>query len=173
MTSRTISAYTGGTASMQVVPEALHVGEAASETSLDRFPIETARCATPPDQMEWVPDREQAVVPPLMAALCHRCPGRRGCLLWALAGREEGYWAGSTTADRARMLAEGRQSITAADELQAYARAAAIEGALHPEGEGSYWWYRRRGCRCAECRGHNADARASERAKARDRQQAA
>lgn len=169
MTVTTLSPYTGRTASMQVDPEARHHGDAASESSLRAFPIAAAACAPYPTDLDWVPDRERPVVPDLMAALCQQCPGRQQCLLWALAGDEQGYWAGTTSADRAQMLLRGTTDLGVADHLQSQARLEATSGALHESGEGSYWWYRRRGCRCAECRQANADTRAHERAKARDR----
>ena len=163
------SAYTCPTASMPVDTEAPHLDEAASESYRGAFPIASARCAEYPAQLEWVPDREQPVVPPMMAALCRRCPARQPCLFWALIGQEQGYWAGCTTTDRLRMLAGNRLTLEDADQLQAIALAEATHGALHSGGEGSYWWYRRRGCRCLECRQTNAAARAHERTKARDR----
>lgn len=117
--------------------------------------------------MEWVPDREKLLVPEIMAQLCRGCPGRQQCLLWALAGQEQGYWAATTTADRRRMATHGQTGVHTADWLQESARRQAIAGARHREGEGSYFWYRRRGCRCGECQGANSAARAQERAKAR------
>ena len=158
--------YTRSTAGMLADPEARHFGGAASESSPGRFPIEAARCATYPTQMEWVPDREKQVVPQLMAALCRRCPGRQACLLWALAENADGYWAGTTRADREQMKATDQLSVRTADWLQELARRDAAAGMLHHTGEGSYWWYRRRGCRCGECKGANAAARAQERARA-------
>lgn len=161
--------YTATTASMQADPEAHHRRGDASESSPGPFPIESARCATYPSSMEWVPDRERRIVPEPMAALCQRCPGRQACLLWALAGDEDGYWAGTTSVDRARMRELGQHSLDAADRLQAAARAERSHPRLHGEGEGSSWWYRWRQCRCEECRTANARARAAERAKAAQR----
>ena len=116
-----------------------------------------------------MPDRERTVVPDLMAALCRSCPGRQQCLLWALAGQEHGYWGGTTSSDRAQMRAQGDVDVATAGRLEGKARLEATCGAMHTLGEGSYFWYRRRGCRCAECRQANADARSRERAQARDR----
>lgn len=161
------AAYTDRTASMQADPEARHTRDVASESSSGTFPIETARCATYPTPMEWVPDRERRVVPDLMAALCRRCPGRQTCLLWALADGLDGYWAGTTTADREQLRQLGQPNVQTADWLQDLARRELTAGALHEPGEGSYWWYRRRGCRCGECRTANAGQRAQERAKTR------
>lgn len=168
-TSRTRAGYAGGTASMQVDPEAPHDREVASESHAGAFPVGAARCASEPVPGEWVPDREERVVPDAMTALCRRCPGRRECLLWALAGQEQGYWAGTTTVDRQAMTRLGQVSTGAADRLQQRARDEATGGALHPLGEGSFWWYRRRGCRCGECKCANAETRAQERAKARSK----
>ncbi|MDN5797464.1 MAG: WhiB family transcriptional regulator [Intrasporangium sp.] len=119
--------------------------------------------------MEWVPDRERTIVPDVMAALCRRCPGRQECLLWALTGDEQGYWAGTTRADRLRMVSLEQTIVETADWLQDLARSEATAGAIHPVGDGSYFWYRRRGCRCTECKQANAAARAHERAVARQK----
>jgi hypothetical protein len=152
---------------MAVGPNATEVAEVACESSSRRFPIRSAACAAEGTGMEWVPDRERALVPPVMAGLCRGCPGRQQCLLWALAGQEQGYWAATTSADRGWMAAHGQTSVHTADRLQESIRRQAGAGARHREGEGSYFWYRRRGCRCGECQGANTAARARERAKAR------
>lgn len=177
-TSRTLDpreSYTGSTASMQPDPEARHISDAASVSYSPEnerhddgiFPILTARCATEPLDLEWVPDREQRVVPAPMRALCLRCQGRQACLLWALAAGEQGYWAGTTTKDRAVMASINADDVRTADQLQDRARAAAAAGdPLHDDGPGSYWWYRH-GCRCPECRAANARRRAQERTRAR------
>lgn len=169
MTISTLPHTLAGTERMQVDPEALHSGGAASESFVHAFPISDAHCSLFPENLEWVPDRERPVVPDLMAALCRSCPGRQQCLLWALAGQEHGYWGGTTSSDRAQMRAQGDVDVAAAEQLQARARFEATRGAIHTLGEGSYFWYRRRGCRCAECRQANADARSLERAQARER----
>lgn len=162
--------YTDTTASMQTDPEARHTGGAASESYLHRFPIEEARCATSsPDDVEWVPNREAAVVPSEMAALCRRCPARQTCLLWALAGDESGYWAGTTTADRQQMRQLGNSSVGTGDWLQERAARENPAGEpMHPLGEGSDRWYRAK-CRCTECRAANSKRRADDRAKAKMR----
>lgn len=163
----TTGTYTGRTASMQADPEARRTRGVASESSPGRFPIEVARCATYPTQMEWVPNRERPVVPELMAALCRRCPGREACLLWALAEDADGYWAGTTSNDRTQMRQLGHLTVHTANQLQQRARKERTSGMLHPAGDGSYWWYRRGGCRCGECKTANATQRAQERARAR------
>ena len=81
----------------------------------------------------------------------------------ALDNDEVGYWAGTTSADRALMRELGRRDMDMADHLQEAARAEFLHGALHAAGEGSLRWYRR-GCHCGECRRANRDARARERA---------
>lgn len=157
--------YSDPTASMPVDSEARHSSRAvASESSFRRFPIEEARCATHPISMEWVPARERRVVPAEMTALCRRCPGREACLLWAMVGEEHGYWAGTTSADRAQMRELDMAGLDAAEWVQDVVRRRVDLEALHEPGEGSYWWYRRRGCRCSECKAANSARRAQERA---------
>ncbi len=165
---RSFTTYTALTASMQTDPEARHHGDAVSVSfSPQTFPVEVARCATYPTLMEWVPNRERRIVPDQMTTLCRRCPGRPSCLLWALTGREQGYWAGTTTSDREIMRQLDQDDVATADWLQDLARRELTDGALHPPGEGSYFWYRWRGCRCGECKTANAQARARERARAK------
>ena len=165
---RGTTANLGVTASMQPDPAARHHGDAVAVSLSRRFPIEDARCSTHPVDQEWVPDHERAVVPPELAALCRRCPGRASCLLWALAGEEQGYWAGTTTADRTTMRDLGAGTVEAADWLQERERRASNTGAKHPEGAGSHRWYRK-GCPCDECKAANAAQRAVERARAKAR----
>jgi len=166
MTTTITSAYDDLTASMQVDPEALHHGGTASESYL-AFPITRARCASYPTQMEWVPDKERPLVPETMTMLCKHCAGREQCLLWAVATDAQGYWAGSTSSDRQQMMTVGEVSTGLADRIQDEIRHNATVDALHEPEEGSYWWYRRQGCRCAECKEANATQRAGERDKAR------
>lgn len=156
------------TESMQPDPAARRSSDAVAVSLSRRFPIEDARCATHPTELEWVPDHERAVVPKPLAALCRGCSGRESCLLWAVAGNEQGYWAGTTTADRAQLRALGNHTIETADWIQQRARYAANTGALHAEGDGSYRWYRK-GCHCDECKAANAAQRAVERAHAKSR----
>lgn len=149
-------------------------GKVRATTPADRaaFPMTSALCATHPIELEWVPDRERTVVPDAMTSLCRRCNGRPQCLLWALATKEPGYWAGTTTADRAEMRRTGSSSIQGADRLQRDAMREARVGALHADGASSYRWYKR-GCRCVECRAASADKRADERERIRVRREAA
>lgn len=168
-TTVTAPSYTESTASMLVDPEALHHDGAASESSADLSQITSPRCATAPRDLDWVPDREQRVVPEPMATLCRTCPGRAQCLLLALAGGELGYWAATTSRDRAQMQAPGDRDVATADRLQQMARHESTPAGapLHGPGEASYFWYRRRGCRCTPCRQANSAQRAAERANAR------
>ncbi|WP_175484164.1 WhiB family transcriptional regulator [Modestobacter sp. DSM 44400] len=115
-------------------------------------------------------------MPRLQRRLCLSCPTRQSCLTRALETRSVGYWAGTTTADRAGLAGVDGPLLPLLDARQdQLARAAAAAAAadrakaLHPVGEGNLWWYRRRGCRCAECRAANAAHRAAERARAGSR----
>lgn len=167
--------YAAGTTSMQVVPEALHRGEVASGSRSGG----PAACAGRAD-LDWVPDREANVVPRLQLRLCRSCPTRSSCLTRAVETHSVGYWAGTTTADRRALAGDAGPSLTELDARQgelalslAAAAAADRAQALHPAGEGDLSWYRRRGCRCSECRAANTAHRAAERARAASRAQVA
>lgn len=170
------SPYDETTANMQVDPAARPCGGAA-ESRLAPERLTRAACASADaPRLDWVPDVEETLVPEPVRGVCGGCPDRRACLLWALGTGSEGYWAGTTTADRERMRSAGPVSIHRAELLQAHLRRQARSeadrdavGAKHPPGEGGLGWYRRR-CRCGECRRANADQRAAERARARTRQ---
>lgn len=146
----TNTAYDGCTASMLADSEARL---SASESHI--FGAVT-RCIGHPG--EWVPDREQRAIPEDMLALCRACGGRQACLLAALRGREFGYWAGTTTRDRAVMAKLGQTSTDTADWLQQLAHPVP----MHLPGGASTGWYRK-GCRCAGCRSCNAGQRSRER----------
>lgn len=148
--------YTGATASMPVDPEA---GPAPVSGSF--------QCVGWQGALEWVPDREDRVVPEVLLAVCRGCACRPACLVWALEHHEYGYWAGTTSRDRALMRAAGQFRVADAERAQQVAGGGAVAG--HPAGQGSYRWYRRGGCRCVECRRANAAARAGERRAARAR----
>ncbi len=166
ITSPTTSTrYACPTASMPADPEAHPHRDAVFESFPHQFPIAEARCATTCESWEWVPNREAAVVPDPMAALCRRCPARSDCLVWALAGSEMGYWAGTTTNQRERLDADGLTNVNDADRIREADVRASTSAPIHPLGDGSLRWYRREKCRCVECRGHNAAARANERAR--------
>jgi hypothetical protein len=163
------SRYCYGTTSMQVDPEAPLDTGGASESFLGGSP--KARCTGRVD-LDWVPDVEYSLVPEQMAPLCAACLTRAECLTWAMSTRSKGYWAGTTTADRKQLAAEGQPTdLRRADQIQCKLRTQAAEaaavdlaGALPPVGQGSLWWYRR-GCRCRQCRRCNAERRAEERAR--------
>lgn len=168
MTATPATLYSGFTASMQPDPEARHNGGEASVSYRTAFPISEARCATTPIELEWVPNREQRIVPEPMMALCRRCPGRASCLAWAIGtdgAGEAGYWAGTTTADRDEMRASDRRDVAEADRIQ---RTIRTEGALHENGAGSDLWYRK-GCTCGECRRAHAAYRRQDRQRTRER----
>lgn len=150
------------TEGMPVDPEASAL---LAEASASLFGADSGtRCSTFPGRMEWVPDKEQPLVPDVMATLCRHCPRRGECLLWAVATRSPGYWAGTTSRDRAALVDEGCVTVPAADRRRATVQTAELGDALHPPGQGSFRWYRRR-CRCLECRQHNSARRAAERAR--------
>lgn len=167
--------YARRTTSMQVVPEALHRGGVASGSRSGAVPACSARA-----DLDWVPDREAPVVPRLQRRLCRSCPTRSSCLTRALETRSVGYWAGTTTADRKTLAGDAGPLLpeldARQDELARSLAAAAADDqaqALHQAGEGDLNWYRRRGCRCAECRAANTAHRAAERARACSRAQVA
>jgi len=168
-----LSEYNGLTASMQVDPEA-PLTEAVSESFLRAFPVEEARCGDTHSDMDWVPDREQSVVPVAMRLTCAGCPVRQQCLQWATRCDEPGYWAGTTKADREQMASLAQTSIETADWLQSFAATAEAGDPIgHEVGQGSYRHYRRDKCRCGECRQANSGRRAAERDKVRSAAQRA
>lgn len=124
----------------------------------------TAPACTRRWDLDWIPDREQNIVPTEMLDLCLACPVRAGCLRSAVTRGERGYWAGTTTTDRRHLQRDGVSvTVAAADRM----RGAGLLTALHSDSTASMSWYRR-GCRCLGCRGCNADLRAAERARHRD-----
>jgi len=130
--------------------------------------------------LDWVPAREGDVVPRLQRQLCRSCPTRLSCLTRAVESRSVGYWAGTTTADRRALAGDAGPSLIELDARQdklarSLAPAAVSDRAqaMHPAGEGDLSWYRRRGCRCSECRAANTAHRAAERARAASRAQVA
>lgn len=167
----TVDRYAQNTASMLADPEAHLTEDAVFESFHHPFPIAEARCATTCEEWEWVPTREDAVVPEPMTQLCKRCPGRSDCLIWALAGSEVGYWAGTTTAQRAIMRTQNRRQVHDADQIRDSDLAASTVPPTHPVGRGSLEMYRKGKCRCIECRGFNAASKAKERTRARDHHQ--
>lgn len=157
------AAYSEPTTNMLVVPEVSPRGEASGSVSAADFPITTALCATSDRRWEWVPHVEAPIVPEEMALMCQGCLGRSQCLLWAIGTKSDGYWAGSTRADRAELLRRRSVSIEAVDVLQRERKA--VDNAQHPPGVGSLRFYRK-GCRCHECRRLNAARTRRNRARA-------
>jgi len=142
--------YAEGTASMLSDPEAHHIGDASASS-----PSPRPRCAT---NWDWVPPHEHGVVPAALRQLCAQCPLRQECLDTAVTTNSEGYWAGTTTKERAVLRRTGPVTVARVETLQGDATA------LHPVGQESRTFYRK-GCRCRGCRWHNARTRAQERAR--------
>lgn len=107
-------------------------------------------CSSVSTDEEWVPARETALVPTELTAICRRCPVRQACLTWAVQNRPMGYWAATTTADRARLAREDEASVARADEMQDEIFDEVYPSPMH-SGPGCRHWYRR-GCRCQACR---------------------
>jgi len=145
--------YAEGTASMLSDPEAHHIGDASVSS-----PPPRPQCATEAASLDWVPAHEHGVVPAALRQLCAQCPLRQECLDTAVTTNSEGYWAGTTTAERAVLRRSGLVTTTHADALRGDATA------LHPLGQESRGFYRK-GCRCRGCRWHHARTRAQERSR--------
>lgn len=170
-TTSTLDAYDQATTSAQVDPEAHPRGGPPGPPTLaamDRLPTRWP-CADV--AAEWVPLREEVLVPGPLVATCGRCPLRGDCLAGAIARDEHGYWAGTTTADRRAMRAAGTTSLPAADACQTRAAQALAQRSAAPTHAPVAAGYRgyRRGCRCSRCRAGNAAARGAERRQSRER----
>lgn len=133
---------------------------------------ETAACRRPGADVtpnEWTPEYEEDRVPARLANLCATCPLWQDCLSEALRMNDIGYRASTTTKQRRRFFAELLgPSRPGQRQVPVNSRSRADEAdrtPTHPRGAGSLNSYRR-GCRCEECRGHNAAARRRERARA-------
>lgn len=180
ITSHPGQRYAAPTDRPPVDPEAPSPRRATFGPTPAAAPHLEAACATRASDLEWVPDHELDAIPLAMLDACRRCPLRQTCLFRAIAGSEQGYWAGTTTTDRAHMLSLEHVSIETGDWLQQLAADAENERrrdsdatAKHAPGEGSLRWYRRGRCRCIECRAANTAARAIERSRRRQRPAAA
>lgn len=176
ITSHPGQRYAGATDRPPVDPEAPSPRRATFGPTPPAAPQLEAACATRASDLEWVPDHELDAIPPAMLDACRRCPLRQTCLSRAIAGGEQGYWAGTTTTDRAQMLSLQHVSTETGDWLQQLAADAKHErrrdsdaAAKHAPGEGSLGWYRRGRCRCIECRAANTAARSIERSRRRQR----
>ena len=155
--------YAERTETTQVASEATPSVGGASE----RFPG-VADCLGRTD-LEWVPAVEDPVVPSPQAHLCAGCPIRTHCLRHALATRAEGYWAGTTTADRATVVTIDDAPLAGVSQLVVWARRRLRKAAAtHPVGAGSPYQYRC-GCRCDECVTAKVAQRAQEKRRARQR----
>lgn len=129
---------------------------------------ETLHCSLT-DAAAWTPDTEQALVPEKLHAACRSCPARMWCLGVALDTDATGYWAGTTTEQRQRII---NDEVTLSELDREHASAARAEAArrLHEPGAGSLKWYRA-GCDCGECRAANAERGRKDRARAKRRRQ--
>lgn len=134
---------------------ASYVGQAACAS--------TRALGIPPSA--WTPEVEADAVPATLMGICESCPVWASCLREAIRLNDVGYRASTTTSQRRRMFPElgGEPAIGHGPRM-----GLDVDGERrprHPRGEGSLSRYRR-GCRCDECRGHNAAARRRERARA-------
>lgn len=119
---------------------------------------------------DWTPEYEEEHVPARLRAICADCPVWQDCLSEALRMNDIGYRASMTTRQRRHYFAEIVASVRpVAHKVTVASRARSVGDTdrtpTHAVGDGSLNSYRR-GCRCDECRGHNAAARRRERAKA-------
>ncbi len=119
---------------------------------------------------EWTPEYEEEQVPARLRSVCAECPVWQDCLSEALRMNDIGYRASMTTRQRRHYFAEIVASVRpVAHKVTVASRARSVGDAdrtpTHAVGDGSLNSYRR-GCRCDECRGHNAAARRRERARA-------
>ena len=144
--SRTASRYPDPTASTQADTEATQPG---ASVSLLR---PSGR------RLDWIPDREKPVVPEEIAAICSGCPLQPACLQWAVEQDEPGYWGGTTSTERQRIVRG--MTLGELQRMRAQNRDDEDAQRLHSAAEEpSMQWYRR-GCTCRGCKAVNA-ARAS------------
>ena len=100
--SRTASRYPDPTASTQADTEATQPG---ASVSLLRASAGRSACSSPSGRrLDWIPDREKPVVPEEIAAICSGCPLQPACLQWAVEQDEPGYWGGTTSTERQRIV---------------------------------------------------------------------
>jgi len=99
-------------------------------------------------------------VPLAQRQLCLQCPARRWCLATAIETGSQGYWAGTTAAQRRALCRDGQISLEHAEGQQPVPAEP-----THLPGQGSMRSYRRDRCRCPECKRCNADAKFIERSK--------
>lgn len=127
-------------------PEITEVNLVALEGRPSSAPLLVGAACAGNTQFDWIPAVETDTVPAGMAALCSSCPARSECLAWALSWDADGYWAGTTTAQRR-------------------GRGRADQPAIH-DGPGSSTLYRQ-GCRCRGCKDAQADRIRTQRARNR------
>jgi len=96
----------------------------------------TAAACAGDTSIDWIPAFEPDQVPDAVARLCGSCPARNACLAWATVWDAQGFWAGTTTAQR-RGSARAPQDPT-------------------HEGPGSIYRYQQ-GCRCRDCKDAQRD----------------
>lgn len=159
-------------------PGALPIGIARRLLTLGDTTVDTrelhrqAACSRAGVQPEaWTPEYEEDHVPQRLLDLCRACPVWDACLVDAVRMNDIGYRASTTTRERRHLFGElaaaGRRGGPRGGPFPGFAHRADDGERVpqHPRGEGSLTSYRR-GCRCDECRGHNAAARRRERARA-------
>lgn len=130
---------------------------------------ETASCRrdTGVGANEWTPEYEEDRVPARLQRICSTCPVWEDCLAEALRMNDIGYRASTTTKQRRKFFAELLTPSRASSGVLVPSRSRGSDvdrTPTHARGSGSLNSYRR-GCRCDECRGHNAAARRRERAR--------
>ena len=130
-------------------PEITEANQVALEGSPSNAPLLVGAACAGDTQYDWIPAAETDTVPAGMAALCSSCPAQTECLLWAMSWDAEGYWAGTTTAQR---RGRGRS-----------------DQAPQHTGPGSATLYRQ-GCRCRSCKDAQADRIRTQRARNRGHQ---
>lgn len=116
---------------------------------------------------DWTPECEEDRVPARLQAVCTSCPIWEDCLSEALRMNDIGYRASTTTKQRRKFFAELLAPMGGVTGVSVTSRTRGADvdrTPTHARGSGSLNSYRR-GCRCDECRGHNAAARRRERAR--------
>jgi hypothetical protein len=102
----------------------------------------------------FFPDKDGSREEQQAKAVCRQCWIRRACLQWALDHREpHGVWGGATARERRVMLRHGRPARCTDPGQRAHGTTGRYErGPDEHDVPG-------RGCRCADCRRANADAK--------------
>lgn len=135
-------AYTGTTASIQVDSE-VSTRDTSESSSFSDFPYNRASCTTAAAAgIDWVPDEEARHAPQAVRDLCQQCPVRAHCLQWAQATDARGYWAGSSTYERARLTRPSLEELEQVTQDRPVTHIASTAGTRR-----GY----RAGCRCIDC----------------------